>query len=279
MPELIDFLTPVGRLVMGDPFKGRTTDEDGKPLVVKTGPNSGQPRTDYFIGLAIPKTDPGWSAIHATIQSAAKQEYPEYFGADGSCALPTFSWKIIDGDSTQVNKRGVAPNTREGFAGNWILCMSSSFAPKCYSKGGETVLTDPSSIKRGYYVRAYGNTKGNRPSQTPGVYVNVSMVELIGYGPEIVTGPDAASVFGGSPVATLPAGASATPVAPATPIAQVTPAHDFVTGPPAPPVPPAPPAPPAPPVTERKYKVGDKEWTGAQLLAAGWTQEKLDALP
>ena len=267
----MDFLTPVGRLVMGDPFRGRTTAEDGTPLTIKHGPNAGQPRTDYFIGLAIPKNDPGWAAVHESIQSAARQDYPEHFGPEG-CKLPGFSWKIIDGDSATPNKRGIAPNTREGFAGNWILCMSSSFAPKCYSKGGESVLTDPESIKRGYYIRVYGNAKGNRPSPTPGVYVNVSMIELIGYGPEIVTGPDAASVFGGAPVATLPVGASVTPIAPAAPIAPVTPAHDFVAGPPAPPPPPAPSA-------ERRYNVGGKEWTGAQLLAEGWTQEKLDALP
>ena len=266
MAEVKDFLTPVGRLVMGDPFKGRTTSDDGTPLVVKSGPNTGQPRTDYFIGLAVPKSDPAWTTVHDTIKSAAFQDYPEHFAAGMSCKLPSFSWKIIDGDSAQPNKKGIAPNTREGFPGNWILCMSSSFAPKCYSKGGDAILTDPESIKRGYYIRVYGNVKGNRPSPTPGVYVNVSMVELIGYGPEIVTGPDASSIFGGAPVATLPPGASATPPAPST---TITPAHDFVAGPPAPPAPPA----------ERKYTVNGKEWTAAQLLAAGWTQDKLDALP
>ena len=36
-----NFTTPVGRLVMGSLYKPQTTDADGKPLVVKSGPNAG----------------------------------------------------------------------------------------------------------------------------------------------------------------------------------------------------------------------------------------------
>ena len=106
--------------------------------------------------------------------------------------------------------------------------------------------------------------------QQPGVYLNHSMVEFIGHGVEIITGPDAAAVFGGAPGA-LPAGASATPVAPATPIATpaaaVTPAPDFLN-------PPGAPAAPAAPV-EKSYNIGGTVYTESALRAAGWTDTQL----
>jgi hypothetical protein len=105
------------------------------------------------------------------------------------------------------------------------------------------------------------------------VYLNLTMVELCGFGEEIKTGPDGAAVFGGTPAGALPPGASPTPLA-----APTVPAG-------AQPVPPAAAAPPPPapdflnPPADKLYTLGDgQQYTAEQLLAAGWTPEQIDGL-
>lgn len=216
----VEFLTPVGRLVSGDCFKGQSTDAEGRPLVFKSGPNQGQPRMNYFIGIAIPKTDQSFNELYAKMLGVARQGFPRLFDEAGNCILPTFSFKFEDGDSQIPNQNGIRNCDREGYPGNWILKMSSGFAPKCYTAGGAQLITDPEAIKRGYYIRVYGNIASNDSQQKPGILLNPNMVELVAFGDVIVSGPDGASIFGGTPVAQLPPGATTTPPAPATTIAQ-----------------------------------------------------------
>jgi hypothetical protein len=56
----------------------------------------------------------------------------------------------------------------------------------------------------------------NGNMEKPGIYMNPQGVRLLGYGQVITPGPSAAQLFGAAP-ATLPAGASAAPVATAAP--------------------------------------------------------------
>jgi hypothetical protein len=287
-----DILTPVGRIVAGDVFKANTTDAQGRPLTIKSGPNAGQPRTEYYFALAIPKTDPSYDAeVMQKLQAAAKAGFPTMFDANGQCVRPDFAWKVVDGDSNIPNQNNTIPSSKEGYPGHWVLSFKGGFAPKVYSKGGESVITDPEQVKRGYYVRVYGSVAANGDMQKPGVYLNPNMVELVGYGDEINSGPDGAAVFGGAPAANLPAGASATPLAgtpmatpsnmpaaPAAPAAapmpsNVQPAQDFLN-PPAAPVAPTSPAPAAP----KTYNVGGQEYTAEQLKAGGWTDAQIATL-
>lgn len=298
-----EILTPVGRLVQGDCFEPQTTDAEGNPLVIKNGPNAGQKRVDYFMAIAIPKTDPGWAEIWGKIHEEARQSFPSLFDAQGNCISPKFAFKVLDGDSQVPNSKGSKPCDREGFPGHWVLNFSGGFAPKCYTKGGAAQIVNPAELKRGYYVRIYGTVKGNGSQQQPGIFLNHSMVELVGYGEEIVTGPSGEAVFGGAPAGNLPAGASSTPLAPATPMAHpgaaapaagpgapapaatpapanVKPAPDFLNGP-AGGAPGGPAAPAAPaPAAEVKYTHPDgNAYTEAQLVAAGWSAEQVHALP
>jgi hypothetical protein len=280
----IDILTPVGRLVAGDVFKANTTDAQGRPLTIKSGANAGQPRTEYYFALAIPKTDPNYNTeVLAKLQTAAKAGFPTLFDANGQCIRPDFAWKIVDGDSNVPNQNNTVPSTKEGYPGHWVLSFKSGFAPKVYTKGGEAVITDPEQVKRGYYVRVYGNIEANGDMQKPGVFLNPSMVELVGYSDEINSGPDGAVVFGGAPAANLPAGASATPLA-GTPIAMPTvqPATDFLNPqnavqPAAMPAPMAAPMPTAP-AAPKTYNVGGNQYTAEQLKAGGWTDAQIATL-
>ena len=270
MSERVDILTPVGRLVQGHPFEANSTNMEGQPLTDKAG----KPRVEYFFAIAIPKTDPEFPALWQKVQEVAQKGFP-----GGETQRPTFSWKYTDGD-TLLDK--------EGFAGHHVLKLKSSFAPRVSTKGGAAQIVDATQIKRGDYVRVYISVAPNGSTVQPGVYLNPSMVELVGYGEEISSGPAGDQIFGGAPVGALPAGASATPVAGA-PIAQgapptsappaaappttvqpaaappttVQPAADFLN--------------PQAPAVQLTPKAAAEGQTHASLLALGWTEDVMRA--
>jgi len=284
MADAVPFTTPVGRLVQGSLYKGSTTDAEGNPLVIKSGPNAGQPRTDYFFALAIPKgNEQSWAQTEwgKMIYDVGVKGFP-----NGQYNAPTFAWKIIDGDSTVPNRRGRKPCDREGFKGHWVLNFSSGYAPRIFNANGSQALTDPDHVKLGYYVQVAGTVSGNGSTQQPGVYLNHSMVALAGFGPEIVVGPDPTAVGFGN--AALPAGASATPLgglpgaapslpgmpaaaAPAAPAAPGIQPHPGLLNPAAPAAPPVPP--PAAPVRQMTDKA--QGMTYEQMVAAGWNDALL----
>lgn len=206
------FTSPVGRFVQGDLARPQTTDQQGNPRVKKSGPNIGQPDPQYFIAVAFPKNDPGFPAFYAVLDAQARADFPHLFPVPGGpCVNPQFSWKVIDGDGVDTN--GKANATKEGFAGCWVVRFSSAFAPKCFQQpnfAAHQQLPDASVIKRGYYIQVNGTVDGNKNAQKPGIYVNLDMVNWVGSGPEIVSGPDAGEAFGAG--AALPPGATAAPV-------------------------------------------------------------------
>lgn len=204
-----EFLTPVGRLVQGDPFEPQTKNMQGQPLLTQDG----TPTQRYLIVVAFPKSDQSFSAFMQQLSQVAHASFP----ALGNIAMPWdpacfFSWKVQDGDGLDGDRK---PNSgKEGFAGHWIVKFGSSFAPKCYHTGHyqpHEVIKDKNLIRRGYYVRVAGTIEGNGQQKKPGLYVNLGMIELAGQGPEIISGPDATTIFGGAP-AVLPPGASPLPM-------------------------------------------------------------------
>lgn len=284
-------VTPVGRLVQGDLFKPETTDMDNNPLLIKTGANIGQPRVNYFMAIAIPKTDPDWPKLEAEIYAEAATGFPNYFPAGGKGILPTFAFKIDDGDSQIPNVKGKRNCDKEGFPGHWILRFSSGFHSNVFAQDLIQIV-DPKAIKRGDYIRIGGTVACNGNATKPGVYMNHNMVQFIGHGQEIITGPAPEDVFGTAPVA-LPPGASATPLASA-PMPQVAVVPPAVAAVQAAPVLPAPlpssqpdysilvpPAPaPAPVVAVAvQYELNGALWTETELLAAGWAHEAIIVLP
>ena len=213
----VNITSPVGRIVMGSLYDPSTTDAEGKPLVVKTGPNAGQPRVNYFFALAIPKgAEPHWAHTPwgQQIWAVGNQAHPN------AAQSPAFAWKIEDGDSQIPNKKGRKPCDNEGWRGHWILKFSGGFAPKVYQQegAGYVQVMQKDFCKPGYFVEVAFSADGNGSTSQPGVYLNHSMVCFRAYGPEISFGPDVASAgFGQS---ALPAGASMTPPAGAIPMPQ-----------------------------------------------------------
>lgn len=213
--QKIEFLTPVMRMVQGDPFEMQTKDMQGATLTTKTGPNAGQPTQRYFVAGAIAKNDPAFPAFYALMVQAAKAGFPTLFDANGNCLARDFSWKLSDGDSTQVSRPGETPNARkEGFPGHWVIKFSSSFPPRVFYAGHyapHEQIQDRNVLRRGDYIRVAGTMEANGNQQKPGLYMNLSMVEYAGKGVEIVTGPDAGAIFGGN-AAQLPPGATPLPM-------------------------------------------------------------------
>jgi hypothetical protein len=263
-----EYLFATGRLVQGDVFEPQTKNMNGGPLTNLRG----EPKIQYFIAVACPKSDPKTVATYQRIQEIAVAGFP-----GGETQLPNFAWKVLDGDQHPNN-------TKIGFPGCYVFRLATGFQPKAYTQGGASQIVDPAQIKRGYFIRAAFTCAPNGNQKKPGVYLNTELVELIGYGEEINNGPDAAALLGAAGVAVLPAGASATPVAGGAPIqppaqtssAGMPPAQtSSAQAPAAPPVPPAPIAPApdflTPPVLTEKAAGMSYQ----QFIDAGWTDEML----
>lgn len=300
MATRTDLLTPVGRVIAGSLYKPNTTDAEGKPLVVKSGPSTGQPRADYYFMLAIPKgAEQHWAQTRwgALVYAEGAKAFPQ------ACQAPTFAWKIKDGDSTIPNRRGKRPVDMEGAKGHWLLSMSSGYAPKISKDNGTVPMLEVDAVRPGDYVQVFGSIAGNDSQTQPGIHLNHSLVNFVGYGERITSGPDAASVGFGQGVV-LPPGASLTPPAGAwTPppaavagIPAMPPLPGFLPGIPAPTFPvapnpaflspapvvaamPMPPALPMPPVpaapVARQMTAAANGATYEQLIAGGWNDALL----
>ena len=231
MSQRVNITSPVGRIVMGSLYDPSTTDAEGKPLVVKTGPNAGQPRVNFFFALAIPKQgEPHWAHTPwgQQIWNVGNQAFPN------AAQSPAFAWKIEDGDSQIPNKKGRKPCDNEGWPGHWVVKFAGGFAPKVYQQegAGYVQVMQKDFCRSGFFVEVAFSVEGNGSQSQPGVYLNHSMVCFRAYGQEITFGPDVASAgFGAAP---LPAGASMTPPAGAIPMPQAPAAVPPIPGAPVP---------------------------------------------
>lgn len=289
----LKILFPVGRIIQGSLYSPSTTDAEGRPLVYKTGQSAGQPRSDYYFAVGIPKTagHTHWAQTDwgKQIWDLASVSWPQ-----GQAQRPDFAFKITDGDSIIPNKKGKKPADQVGHAGHWVVRFSSSFAPKIFNANGTAPIVEKDAVKPGYFVQVYGTVKSNESAQTAGMHINHDLIAFAGYGEEIVFGPDAAAVGFGAGVA--PAGMSAAPlggfVPPAilpAPAPSALPPPPAIASPPAPVVPalsPAPPpnmgfvagavaAPPPPVAPARVMLPAANGATYESLIAAGWNDALL----
>ncbi len=289
----LQILFPVGRLVQGSLTEMQDKDADGKPLTIKNGPNAGQPTKRSFFAVAIAKI-PGhahWANTDwgAQLWAEAAKAWPQ-----GQSGNPAFAFKVEDGDSTVPNMKGRTNASRPGFPGHWILNFGSGYPVKVVTADGSAAHPNPSAIKLGHFVEAYGSYVSNNSAMKPGMYLNHQAVGYSGFGEEIHLGIDTSKVgFGKGPA---PAGMSATPLAalnPATAAQAVGAAPAIPTAAPAPAAPaptavapsapfiapvaaPPPPAAPAPPAAGPTTTSGipyasylAQGWSHAQMLANG----------
>lgn len=226
-------ITPPGRIVWGNPLVGREKkDNNGAPVL-----KDGKPVLEYQFGLAVPKNLFG--ELGAAMQAEAQAACPQGIPAD-------FAYKMKDGDTGQ-DARGNPLSGKPGYAGCYVLACSTTFPIPVYRRAGDNFEQLTQGVKTGDFVRAqltiagHGRAAGKTGSKA-GLYLNPNMVEFLGYGEEIRGQASPDDAFG-APVAALPAGASATPVA---------------SGPPPAVAPPAPQAPAAPATPHAAFPWGPK---------------------
>ena len=140
------FITsPTGRLVQGSVFEGSDKDLSGRPRVDKNQ----NLKTQWFIGVAFPKgpqpvvqSDGStlmvdtWTEMWGKIYAVGQQDFPA-----GDFQLPGFAWKVVDGDDPQNV-------TKEGFAGHYILRMSTGFCPQAFNEANQQVTAEHNAIKK-----------------------------------------------------------------------------------------------------------------------------------
>jgi hypothetical protein len=205
MPQT--FTTPVGRIVWGHPLtaKPKINMRTKQPVLDKQG----QPVQQWVFGLAISKAE-FTQTVWPFLQSEAYAAFP-------TGQIPAdFSYKIKDGDG--VDSEGKPFADREGYAGNYVLSVSTeAFCPPAYKQeNGQYRQIEAHEIKTGDYVAVNLNVKYNGLSagNGAGLYINPVAIVHVGYGKEIVSqSHNPNEIFAGATF-TLPAGASATPLAP-----------------------------------------------------------------
>jgi len=178
------FLTPVGRMVMGSLYEPQTKSMDGKPLVFRSGRNEGKPRVNYFFALAIKKNgEAHWNQTEwgAKIYHTARALYPR-----GESDRATFSWKIVDGDSTVPNTQGVRPVDRIGYPGHWVLTFGGAFAPAIIDRNKE-YITRENAVNCGDYIQVNMMVNSNKSTTLAhmGIVLNCTHVALISQGEPI----------------------------------------------------------------------------------------------
>jgi hypothetical protein len=294
----IEFRTPVMRLIEGDVFTPNTTNwETKEPLTNKDG----SPRSEYYVGLAAAKTDAGWTELEAKLRAEATAGWaPKNIVP---AAVKDFSWKFYDGDG--VDKYGKPLSDKNpAKSGQMVLRMTNGFAPQVYVRAAILAQANPNHpalqgvtippgtngpliqlgpqdaaiCKKGYFYRAFGDAKSNDNLQSPGIYVNVQGVELVGFGEEIHSGSaKSGDAMFGDDTPPAPNGAVATPAgAPApTPTASPSsaPAPAPYRGHMAPPAP----VPTGPTLTPAALAAWPDGKTVADWEKAGWTLDQLKA--
>ena len=193
----IEIITPVGRFIQGDLYTPNTKDFDGAPLVAA---DKVTPRVEYFMGVAFDKANPEINDLLQLMNSTIVAAWPTI--PNVGLFAEGFSSKVHDGDLM----------TNEHAKGCWVIQFKNGFAPKIYDQSGSKILVQEGAVKRGFYVRIVGDYKTNGHVKKHGMYCNLKMVQLIGYGDEITGGPDP-ELFQQNETSYIPAGMSSTPVA------------------------------------------------------------------
>lgn len=198
------FNTPVGRLVQGSLYVAQTKNMAGTPYADKNG----QPISKYFFAIAVAKgAEAHWN------QTPWGAHIWNYVHTQMANKVPAvFKWKIEDGDSTVLNQNDKRNCDREGFPRNWVIKLSSFFAPSLYriQNGAAIPLIEENAINPGDFIQVRVNLGIHQGPQNPTVFLNPEMVCFNSYGPRIITqniedanevGFDAAPVGSTTPLA------------------------------------------------------------------------------
>lgn len=192
-------LFPVSMWVTGDMHELKDkTDNNKQPRVyAPTHKKAGQVMRECYFGIAIRKapgqthwavkpadwdqTNPGVQYWGEAIWLVGNAAFPALCNNPQKyITLPTFAWKIEDGDdTTPKGEKQVRNCDKPGHPGNWIVHLKTWKVPSVHTQDGMQVLADRSIIKRGYYIQVFGSVSGNGQPGKPGVYINHDLVAYV----------------------------------------------------------------------------------------------------
>lgn len=234
---MANFTTPIGRIVQGNPLvENIQYDEKNQPKLNKQG----QVVKSWYLNVAFDKANPETIAMIEALYRQAATDYPTLFPYGyqaqanpgnpaagqppihaGGCIRSDFAYKIKDGDGFDANGKPHA--AKEGWKGCYILQIATyAGQPRVVcALNGNGAVTEVGSgsyahIKCGDYVRVGIDVKSNGwqgdPQSKPGMYVNPTVIQVVGYGDLIQGGPDPDQVFA-QQTAYIPQGMQTAPTA------------------------------------------------------------------
>ena len=156
-----NFITPLGRHVYGDLFKGDDKGFQNQPNPID--PETGKPTLKWAFGFAIEKTNPDLPAFIQTLQQEWQAAWPRgEYNQKLTATTPAFSNKIVDGDAAEYKDK-------PGYAGCIVVKFESKYPPSVYAPDGQRVITNPEELKRGYYFKVMGSITTNGNTAKPGM--------------------------------------------------------------------------------------------------------------
>jgi len=239
------YTSPIGRIVQGNGLVGNPQFV-GDTQTPKLG-KAGTQLVNWYVTVAFDKANPKTGEMVAAIQTEAARLFPALFPygyqpaarADvqppinaGGCIRNDFAYKLIDGDGYDAN--GKAHSGKEGWKGCWILKISTYAGAMRIVNGLNNnapiteVGNESGKIKTGDFVICCLDIGSNgwtgKADSKPGVFMNPDLLQLVGYGDAIVSGPNPDEMLKGAAAAAggyVPAGMSTTPPVAALPGASV----------------------------------------------------------
>lgn len=235
------YTSPIGRIVQGNPLVGnpQTIQNTNTPKLGKDG----NQQVNWYANVAFDKANPKTKEMITAIFTEAARIYPALFPfgyqaaarADtappihaGGCIRSDFAFKLKDGDGYDANGKPHA--NKEGWKGHWIVQISTYAGAMRVVNGlkGNAPITElgtgPDFIKCGDFVICCLDIKTNGwagdAQSKPGIFMNPDLLQLVGYGDPIVSGPNADEMLKDAAAATggyVPAGMSTTPTVAALP--------------------------------------------------------------
>ena len=173
---MTDFVTPVGRLIYGDIFKG--SDKGFKNRLNDIDKNTGLPAIKWKFGIAVEKNNPELPAFMQLLQGAMRDPQNGWPNFKGNMSdAKEFSAKIEDGDKKTP--------AREGWEGCLIFKIESNYLPTVFAPDLHRIITNPEEVKKGYYVQVAGSYKTNGQDDKPGMKMWGSKVVFRYKGEEI----------------------------------------------------------------------------------------------
>ena len=182
---------PIGRLVAGSVHTGVGIDKfnGGVQFVYKTGPKAGQQKFKQWFCLAITKRKSGeaWEDTNwgKSIQEIAAKAFPKHY------KIPTFSYKISDGDSDIPGPSGKAPVEREGYKNHWVVTFTNWSATELsetpiYTRDGKNKIDAGVKVNPGDYIQVTAMIRSNTSTTKPGLLITQRAISYCAFGERII---------------------------------------------------------------------------------------------